>query len=405
MKLMCILLGAGALSYSQTKVNLPNQSRNMDFAAFPATRPWKTSSSLPAACQQGEALFLTTGAPGQQLYLCSSTNIWAAVTSTSLQDFQPIKTASGTLTIGPNCTASKPCRARIGNKELSLPAPATMTLGGTPSSGVIFVWIDEQGMRAGHSGPATMTCNNYCDVVPGAVTGFPVQSLPLAAVSYLSNVVDTVTGDMDARTYISTQQVQAGSSANLTVTTNGVTGAAEIDLSSTIDLGGFVATRVLRRGTLAQRPATCAVGDLYHQTDSSAGIYECLTANQWRGPLAPLSSVASMESRVTATAQTGDAAASTLLAAGHAAGWYRVCVVATITTGSGSGTLDLPLSWRSPAQGTNLTATLASISTAAPTEGWGCRIIRSTGAVAATVDPSDAGAAQYDLLATVERLQ
>lgn len=406
MKYFFALLGTAALGLCQTKVNLTNQSRNVDFSAFPATRPWRVASALPALCQQGEALFLTTGAPGQQLYLCSSQNVWAtfAATSASLQDFQPLKLASNILEVGPACSVAKPCRARFGNRDFSISSPVTLTLTGGASTGILYVWIDEGGMRAGQSGAATLSCSNPCDIVPGVVTEFPLRSVPLAAVTYTSNVFDAVTGDMDARTFLSAQQVQAGASGNLKATSNGSTGATEVDVNSTLDFGGLTATRVLKRGTAALRPATCVIGDLYHQTDSSAGIYECLAANTWRGPLTPLSSVASMEARTAALAQTGDAAAITVLASGHAAGWYRICVGASVNT-AGTGTLNLVLSWRSPVQGTNLTSTLASISLTAVTEGWGCRMIRSTGTIAATVDPSDAGGAQYDLVATAEKLQ
>ena len=42
---------------AQTKVDLSNQSRNIDFSASALTKPFKSGTVLPAACSTGEAFF------------------------------------------------------------------------------------------------------------------------------------------------------------------------------------------------------------------------------------------------------------------------------------------------------------------------------------------------------------
>ncbi len=63
-------------AYPQTAVDLRTQSKNVDFSAASATKPSKTGTTLPAACSVGETFFLTTAAAGQNLYFCTSSNVW-----------------------------------------------------------------------------------------------------------------------------------------------------------------------------------------------------------------------------------------------------------------------------------------------------------------------------------------
>lgn len=114
------------------------------------------------------------------------------------------------------------------------------------------------------------------------------------------------------------------------------------------------------------------------------------------------------------TGQTGNVAAQTLLASSHTAGTYRVCGFASVTaTGTGS-TVAWTLSWRSPASGTDLTHNLFWSSGAAETDTFSvatanefnvCKVIRSTGASAISLDPGDMNTATYTTAWTVERLR
>jgi hypothetical protein len=79
-----VLMGPAALLSgllsAQTTVDLRAQSRNVDFSAAIATKPFKTGAVLPAACAAGESYFKTDAAPGQNLYVCTATNTWTQLT-------------------------------------------------------------------------------------------------------------------------------------------------------------------------------------------------------------------------------------------------------------------------------------------------------------------------------------
>lgn len=114
------------------------------------------------------------------------------------------------------------------------------------------------------------------------------------------------------------------------------------------------------------------------------------------------------------TSQTGNVAAQTLLAASHTAGMYRVCGFVAITTAGTGSTAAWTLSWRSPASGTDLTHNLFWSSGAAETDTFSvasanefnvCKVIRSTGTSAISLDPGNMNTAVYNTAWTVERLR
>jgi hypothetical protein len=113
------------------------------------------------------------------------------------------------------------------------------------------------------------------------ISEFPFFSVLVAEIPFTNNVFADWTPSMDRRAYLQASLLQAGASGNLSILGDSATGAAKVDLSPVLDFGGMVATRVTRRGTLAQRPAACEIGDLYYQTDSTAGLYHCPSLNQW----------------------------------------------------------------------------------------------------------------------------
>lgn len=60
----------------QTRVDLRNQSKQVDFTTAISTRPLKLGTILPPTCTTGE-LFFNSGAPaGSNLYGCAATNTW-----------------------------------------------------------------------------------------------------------------------------------------------------------------------------------------------------------------------------------------------------------------------------------------------------------------------------------------
>jgi hypothetical protein len=74
-----VILGislSGALVFSQTRVDLGTQTKNIDFSAAAKTLPMKTGTVLPAQCQAGEMFFKTNAAAGNNLYGCVAANTW-----------------------------------------------------------------------------------------------------------------------------------------------------------------------------------------------------------------------------------------------------------------------------------------------------------------------------------------
>ena len=78
MKYIALGLLAG-LAMGQTQINLPRESRNVDFSGAVSTRPEKTGASLPGTCSVGQLFFNTSAAAGSNLYGCVATNTWAVL--------------------------------------------------------------------------------------------------------------------------------------------------------------------------------------------------------------------------------------------------------------------------------------------------------------------------------------
>jgi hypothetical protein len=60
----------------QTKVDLREQARNVDFSQATSTKPFKSGTAMPALCSTGDVFFKTDAAPGKNVYLCSAPNNW-----------------------------------------------------------------------------------------------------------------------------------------------------------------------------------------------------------------------------------------------------------------------------------------------------------------------------------------
>jgi hypothetical protein len=70
-----LLLPFSILIEAQTQIQLANQ-QNANFSGFPFTFPFKLVSSLPGTCIIGQMVFDTSATAGQNLYGCTSTNVW-----------------------------------------------------------------------------------------------------------------------------------------------------------------------------------------------------------------------------------------------------------------------------------------------------------------------------------------
>ena len=65
-----------AATEAQTKIDLSNQSRSVDFSSAVSTKPIRMGTTLPAVCTQGEAFFKTNAVAGNNIYWCVAMNVW-----------------------------------------------------------------------------------------------------------------------------------------------------------------------------------------------------------------------------------------------------------------------------------------------------------------------------------------
>lgn len=171
MRLLIIALAAaGSCGYAQTLINLQNQSKAVDFANSNSTRPVKTGTVLPAVCSAGELYFKRDAAPGQNLYGCTSTNVWMPLASgggTGGSGIVTMATGSGSPSVacaGPSATGlslytdttAKDVWACVSTdtwkKILSTTDSGSYVLTGaigakpgTPAAGFISYWFDDAG--------------------------------------------------------------------------------------------------------------------------------------------------------------------------------------------------------------------------------------------------------------------
>lgn len=135
---MCTTLSA------QTKVDLSNQSRNIDFSAATLTKPFKSGTVLPAACSTGEAFFKTNAAAGQNLYGCVATDTWMVLSGASSSGLPPVSGQSGRV-LSNNGTSSD-WRAMGGDVSGAPEALTVSRMQGrnisntAPGSGQVLVW-------------------------------------------------------------------------------------------------------------------------------------------------------------------------------------------------------------------------------------------------------------------------
>jgi hypothetical protein len=67
--------------WPQTVVDLRTQSKSVDFSSAVSTQPSKTGVTIPATCLTGESFFKLNAPAGQNLYGCTSPNVWTLQSS------------------------------------------------------------------------------------------------------------------------------------------------------------------------------------------------------------------------------------------------------------------------------------------------------------------------------------
>jgi len=115
----CLLLSAVVVVCplaSQTRIDLRSQSRNVDFSEAQSVRPAPVGSNLPAVCKIGEMWFKPDALAGQNLFICTATNMWSAIVP-----------GGTTLLAGPNinitCTSGNGVNCTIGVNAKNLVLP------------------------------------------------------------------------------------------------------------------------------------------------------------------------------------------------------------------------------------------------------------------------------------------
>ncbi len=221
---LAVLLSLPATAPGQTRVDLKGQARNIDFGDATLVRPFRTGTLLPATCVVGEMFFKTTP-PRARADGCVATNAWMAQGAAAGDAvLQVVFTNATTLTLGSDCSASKPCRYRIGSTVYSRVAPSTVQV--SSGTGTVFVYLGANGDIIAGRGSAftpSITCSGCTAAI--SVTGFPADGIPLQTWSAINGVWDP-TGD-DQRAVLSRERkLTAGANILLTESADSVTVAA-----------------------------------------------------------------------------------------------------------------------------------------------------------------------------------
>ncbi len=259
----------GALYGQLTQVDLRLQSRDVDFSAASATKPFKSGTGLPSACGQGEMYYRLDAAAGMNVYGCTATNSWtleqgppAASMASQLGDFAVTRSSATVLAIGANCSTATPCVVRFGGLVYSFAAGATAAI--SAGSGLAFVYVSSAGALTVGSN-VTASCSSACAALSG-VTAFPADAIPLFTWSATSGTWDTA-GGADQRAFLSSKSVTAGTG----ITTTEISGKTQLSADTSV-IG-------LRAATPGTSSTACTAGSW--ATDGSF-FYLCTATNVWR---------------------------------------------------------------------------------------------------------------------------
>jgi hypothetical protein len=265
---------AGTLHGQITQLDLHFQSRDIDFSAASATKPFKSGTIFPSVCAVGEMFFLINAPAGSNLYGCTSLNAWTlealsgsgggagASMASQLGDFAVTRTSATVLTIGANCSVTTPCTVRFGSLVYSFASVGSVTV--SAGTGLAYIYVSSAGaLTIGHN--ITANCTAGCIALSG-VTSFPADAIPLFTWSASSGTWDAA-GAVDQRALLSSKSIVA--STGLTSTES--SGKTVVAVDTTVVS--------LRTGVPGTSNAACAAGSW--ALDSSF-YYVCVSLNSWR---------------------------------------------------------------------------------------------------------------------------
>jgi hypothetical protein len=286
-----VVLTVGPMS-AQTNVDLRTQTKNVDFSAAPTTKPVKAGTVLPATCGPGELFFKTNATPGGNLYLCTAANSWTqsglAATSQATDFLVTALGASATI----QCTV---CLYGIGAKTFLVSSNMSASmLTGSGGSATVYFYLNPSGTpQVGYDG-TTVTGATLTGLDGQAlITSFPGNSIPLAACAVAANQFTSCT---DFRAVLRRTVAIAGS--GIVVLEDPSTGLTTYAVNPAVvglaagsniwtgnnDFSGASHSTPAKAGTIANRPATCTIGELYFATDAATAgknLHFCTGTNTW----------------------------------------------------------------------------------------------------------------------------
>jgi hypothetical protein len=136
-----------ALTFGQTMIDLRTQSKSVDFSGANTTTPMKTGTVLPSTCTVGEMFYLTSAAPGSNVYGCTSQNAWSLESGGSSSSGSTLPSVTGNSGKVLTTDGTNVLWTGLGGDLSGAPGSATViqlqglpVTGGTPATGQILTW-------------------------------------------------------------------------------------------------------------------------------------------------------------------------------------------------------------------------------------------------------------------------
>jgi hypothetical protein len=211
--LLCLSCGpfAGRNASAQTSIDIGRQARNVDFSNSAFTKSFKTGTSLPSTCSQGETYLKLDAPSGSNIYICVSANVWSAQGggTVSNSSFEWSR-------ISPNQAQLSEGSFRFGTAVTNILNSANLTIQGS-TTGFIWVYGNLAGkVIVGHNlGAGNLSLSGAGFLVDSLGTGFPMGSLPIYRCSVTAGTLPVSCTDL--KTSLSSTAVNAGPSGGLSV--------------------------------------------------------------------------------------------------------------------------------------------------------------------------------------------